>query len=115
MLDFLSEGFVLEVSSDGTTFVPVAEVEGFETETASWLEWGFAPRAATFARMRSTALAESYGRYYAIVSEIEAYAAGPQEGIAELRWVAPGDDGACKLWAMTGDGALAMTADVTYA
>ena len=27
---------------------------------------------------------------------------------------APGDDGTCKLWAMTGDGALAMTADVTY-
>ena len=27
---------------------------------------------------------------------------------------APGDDGTCKLWAMTGDGALAMTADVVY-
>ena len=27
---------------------------------------------------------------------------------------APGDNGTCKLWAMTGDGALAMTADVTY-
>lgn len=27
---------------------------------------------------------------------------------------APGEDGACKLWAMTGDGALAMQADVTY-
>lgn len=27
---------------------------------------------------------------------------------------APGEDGTCKLWAMTGDGALAMAADVTY-
>ena len=27
---------------------------------------------------------------------------------------APGDNGTCKLWAMTGEGALAMTADVTY-
>ena len=27
---------------------------------------------------------------------------------------APADDGSCKLWAMTGEGALAMTADITY-
>ena len=27
---------------------------------------------------------------------------------------APGEDGSCKLWAMTGEGGLAMTADVTY-
>jgi 3-methylfumaryl-CoA hydratase len=26
----------------------------------------------------------------------------------------PGEDGTCKLWAMTGEGALAMSADVTY-
>jgi len=27
---------------------------------------------------------------------------------------APGEDGACKLWAMTGEGALAMSADITF-
>jgi chitodextrinase len=86
--------FVIEVSTDKAAWRAVASEEELVMGESAWLTWGFPATDARYVRVTAAEANASFGKRYAIVAEIEVWAAAPTDGRALLGWVNPGDDGA---------------------
>ncbi|MFH0900075.1 MAG: discoidin domain-containing protein [Pseudomonadota bacterium] len=85
--------FSIEASLDGKAWETVVVEEEFAATADDWSNWGFSALPGRYLRITALETAASYGRHYAIISEVAAYTAGATEGRVRLTWVAPGDDG----------------------
>ncbi|MEM6531829.1 MAG: fibronectin type III domain-containing protein [Myxococcota bacterium] len=93
-LSLLPVDFLVEVSSDAVRWQTVIVEEEFQAEDSGWIEWGFDSVDARFLRLSALETATSRSIHYAVIADLRILGAPEGEGVVNLTWIAPGDDGA---------------------
>jgi hypothetical protein len=83
--------FVVEVSTDGVSYVTAVSESGYVAGNGVWYEKSFGARNARYVRLRAQRVL-AFGAYCVQMAEMEVYESAQQA--VQLSWTAPGDNGA---------------------